>query len=44
MAKKFTDTEISKLAEELLGAMQATDKALGELKDTAADIKRKHKE
>ncbi len=44
MAKKFTDTEISSLAKELLEAMQATDKALADLKDKAADIQRKHKE
>ncbi len=43
MTKKFTDPEISKLAKELLGAMQATDKALNELKDTAAKIKTKDK-
>ena len=44
MTKKFNDPEISKLAQELLAAMQVTDKALNELKGKAADIKRKHKE
>ncbi len=39
MTKKFTDPQISELAKELLQAMQATDKALNELKDTAAKTK-----
>ena len=44
MTKKFTDPEISKLAQELLGAMQATDKRLAELKAEAAEIKAKYKD
>lgn len=44
MTKKFTDPDISKLAKELLGAMQATDKELAQLKEQAAEIKAKYKD
>ena len=43
MQKKITDINVSRDAKALLGAMQATDKALQELKDTANKTKNKDK-